>query len=385
MSELASRSIIVVGGGVIGLSCARAVARAGATVTVLERDEFGRGASWAAAGMLAPTAEVDFEETELLRLGRESLDLYPEFVDALESETDLDVDYRAEGTLVVGLDRDDREQLDRLHAYRERLGLSVEKLTGEQAREREPALSPSVHSATACPDDHQVDPRRLVRALVRSLEDEGVVLRQETSVRRVVREGTGNGDPTSESAVVGVETEDGERIEADDVLLAAGAWTGQIGGVPEDVLPHIRPVRGEMIAVELGDPPLLSHVIRAPGAYLVPRTDGPLVIGATSEERGFDERITAGGALQLLHGAWRAVPAIDDQGILDMWTGFRPMSLDARPVVGPTEVPGLWLATGHGRNGILLAPVTARLIRRSLERGGVPPNYQEFAPSRLSR
>jgi len=385
LSELASRSVIVVGGGVIGLSCARALVQAGADVTVLERDEFGRGASWAAAGMLAPTAEVDFEETELLKLGRESLDLYPEFVDDLESETDLDVDYRTEGTLVVGLDRDDREQLDRLHAYRERLGLSVEKLTGEQARDREPALSPSVHSATACPDDHQIDPRRLVAALVQSLNEEGVDLRKETSVQRVVRGETGDGDATSGEAVVGVETESGERIEADDVLLAAGAWTGQIDGVPEDVLPHIRPVRGEMIAVELGNPPLLSHVIRAPGAYLVPRTGGPLVIGATSEERGFDERMTAGGALQLLHGAWRAVPAIDDQGILDMWTGFRPMSLDARPVVGPTEVPGLWLATGHGRNGILLAPVTAGLIRRSFERGGVPPNYQEFAPSRLSR
>jgi glycine oxidase len=375
-SRLNSREIVVVGGGVIGLSAARTLSDAGASVTLVERDSPGQGASWAAAGMLAPTAEVDFEETELLGLGRESLGMYASFVERLEDETGYDVDYRADGTLVVGLDRDDSQQLDRLHAYREDLGLPVGKLSGGQARQREPALSPNVHGATWCPEDHQVDPRKLVRALQASLEARDVRLTQQTTVARVER---------SEDTVDGVVTEDGELIEAQDVVLAAGAWTNRIDGIPGDVMPHIRPVRGEMIAVELGDPPLISHVIRASGVYLVPRSDGSLVIGATSEERGFDDRVTAGGILKLLHGAWQVVPGIDDQAIIEMWTGFRPVSLDSQPVIGPTDLEGLWLATGHGRNGILLAPMTAEILRQSFEQGAVPEAYQEFAPSRLSR
>lgn len=376
MTTLKGREIAIVGGGIVGLSSARALAERGARVQVFERGNFGREASWAAGGMLAPTAEVDFEETELLRLGRESLELYPAFVSEVENEAESRVGYRTDGTLVVGLDRDDRERLDRLDEYRETLGLSVGRLSGDEAREREPALSPNVHSATACPEDHQVNPRALVDALVESLERRGVILRAKTEIDEIVCE---------EGAVVAIESVDGRSFGIDDVVVATGAWTSQLDGVPADDMPHIRPVRGEMIAVELGEPPLLSHVIRAPGAYLVPRAGGPLVIGATSEERGFDERLTAGGVLELLHGAWQVAPAIDDQAIVDMWTGFRPVSLDGRPVIGPTTTEGLWMATGHGRNGILLAPVTARLLADSIEKGGVVDGYQEFAPNRFAR
>lgn len=342
---------IVIGGGVVGLGIAWQLALKGVEVVVFEREHPGCGASGAAAGMLAPTSEVHFEEEDLLALGQLSLSMYPDFVSQLQDYTGLDVDYRQEGTLVIGLDRDDGEALKRLFDYQKQLGLGVEWLSGQDAQQYEPALSPNVHSAVYCASDHQVDPSRLVRALHEACLKAGVEVRTGEEVTHIVVE---------DDRVRGVELRGQRVLHSEHVLVAAGAWSRQIGGLARRVLPHVRPVRGQMLSLDCTDQPLCTHVIRSPDAYLVPKSDGRLIIGATMEEMGFDSRLTAGGVFELLRGAWEAMPGVYDAPILDMWTGFRPMTLNNLPVLGPsTQVERLWFATGHGRNGILLAAVTA--------------------------
>ncbi len=368
---------IIIGAGVAGLGLGWQLADRGVDVLVLERDRAGAGASRAAAGMLAPTAELEFQEIELLELGRASLEMYPEFVDELETASGMDLDYRTEGTLVVAGDRDEGEALDRIYNYQRRLGLDVEKLSTEAVREREPALTPDLHRALACPSDHQIDPEQLIDALVEALDRAGGMLRESCAVQKVRCE---------DGQVRDIVTEDDEHLEADRVVVAAGAWTGQIDGIPSGILPHVRPVRGEMIATDLGDPPVCEHVVRAPhltrpDVYMVPKSDGRLIIGATSEERGFDSRLTAGGIFELLWGSKRVLPALYDRHIQDMWTGFRPVTLDGEPVLGPTDIEGLWLATGHGRNGILLTPLTAYGLVDAILEDALPDVLEGFTPT----
>ncbi len=367
--------IAIIGAGVAGLGVGWKLAQAGYDVTIFERDTAGSGASYAAAGMLAPTAEVTFEEEALLHLGQHSLAMYPDFVAELEQASGVDVDYRTDGTLMVALDRDDAEALDHVHDYHRELGLAVEKLDAEQARELEPGLVPGLHSALLIRSDHQVDPRRLTRALAEAFRRVGGRLREGCAVGRV----------ELDERVQAVVTDAGERVDCDTLVVAAGAWTRQLEGIPADVLPRVRPVRGQMLAVDLGDPALCRHVIRAPDAYLVPKSDGRLIVGATSEEMGFDPELTAGGVFELLRGAWETLPGIYDQHLLDMWTGFRPVSLDNLPVIGPTGVDGLWLATGHGRNGILLTPVTATCLADAIMAGEIGDTLQDFTPTRFAR
>ncbi|MFB6262075.1 MAG: glycine oxidase ThiO [Bradymonadaceae bacterium] len=372
--------VAVIGAGVAGLGVAWRLAQGGAEVVVLERDRVGGGASRAAAGMLAPTAEVEFGETELLEFGRRSLERYPGFVDELEDTTGIDVDYRTEGTLVAATDRDDAEALDRIHRYHRELGLQVERLSAEAAREREPALAPGLSRALYCPTDHQVDPPRLVDALARAVESAGGEIRERTPVDAI----------DCDDGVRAVRTES-RRMRADRVVVAAGAWTPKIGGVPEGILPRIRPVRGEILSIRAtGSDPLCSHVVRAPDptrpdVYLAPKSDGRVIVGATSEERGFESRPTAGGIYELLRGARRAVPGAYDAFLDDFWVGFRPVSLDGKPVLGPTEVEGLWVATGHGRHGILHTPSTADAVAESLLDDRIAPTLSGFTPSDRAR
>lgn len=363
--------IAVVGGGVAGLGPAWRLARRGRDVALFERDEIGAGASTRAAGMLAPTSEVDFTERRLLGLGRHSLELYPEWVEQLTEATGIDLDYRREGTLIVAVDRDDAEALERLHDYHRRLDLQARRLVGDDARELEPGLAPTVNYALYTPGDHQIDPVAMVQALGRAFVDAGGQLHEHSGVQSV-RIGDGGAE--------GLVLEDGTAVEADHVVLAAGPWTDRIEGVPDEVLPGIRPVRGQMVCVELGDPPIVDHVVRAPDAYLVPKSDGRLLIGSTMEERGFDPRPTAGGIYDILEGAIEAVPAVYDAPLRDVWTGFRPLTLANEPAVGPTRVDGLWLSVGHGRNGILLTPATARGLAEALDTGEPPDYLEPFVP-----
>ena len=373
-----NKKILIIGGGVIGLGIGWQLAKSGASVTIYEQAEAGRAASWAAAGMLAPLAEAHTEEPELLKLGCQSLALYPHWVRELEADAEMSIGYRVEGTLIVGLEPDDTHQLRHLYASQQDLGLNVEWLTGREAREIEPTLSPRVTAAIRCESDHQVDNRLMVQALGRAYQRYGGVLCESTTVERIVIEnGIGTGVQTQESFQA-----------ADAIILAAGCWSAQIEGLPDAILPPVRPVKGQMLALQMEDGITLKNVIRTVRAryptsvYLVPRTDGRLIVGATSEEMGFDTRLTAGGVFELLRGAWEAVPGVYELPLLETWTGLRPGSRDNAPILGETPIENLIYATGHYRNGILLTPITAYEISKLILTG---ETSETIVPFRLDR
>ncbi len=364
-------TIAIVGGGVAGLGAAWQLALRDHDVHLFERHHIGDATSSRAGGMLAPVSEATFEERDLLELGLQSLEMYPRWVEQLTDATGMELDYRREGTLIVAVDRDDAEALERLRGYHERLDLPVERLVGDDIHHREPGLAPSIHYALFTPNDHQIDPAAMVRALGRAFVDAGGQLHEDSPVDSVI---------IDDDRTTGVRLDDDTEVDADIVVIAAGARTGDIGGIPDRILPHIRPVRGQMLSVELGDPPLIEHVIRAPDAYLVPKSDGRILIGSTMEERGFDPRPTAGGLFHILEGAREAVPGIDDAHVFDVWTGFRPVSLANKPIIGPTDIDGLFLSVGHGRGGILLTPATAHGLTACIDEGEAPDYLAPFLP-----
>ena len=373
-----NKKILIIGGGVIGLGIGWQLAKAGAAVTIYESGQAGRAASWAAAGMLAPLAEAHNEEPELLKLGCQSLERYPQWVRELEADAEMSVGYRVEGTLIVGLEPDDTHQLRHLHTSQQELGLDVEWLTGRAAREIEPALSPRVTAAIRCATDHQVDNRLMVKALQRSFQACGGALHENSTIESIVIE---NGVAT------GVQTQDGFQA-ADTLILAAGCWSAQIEGLPDTLRPPVRPVKGQMLALQMEAGITVKNVIRTVRAryptsvYLVPRSEGRLIVGATSEEMGFDTRLTAGGAFELLRGAWEAVPGIYELPLLETWTGLRPGSRDNAPILGNTPIENLIYATGHYRNGILLTPITAYEIAKLILTG---KTSEVIAPFQLDR
>jgi glycine oxidase len=359
----------------VGLGVGWRLADAGCTVDLFDQGEAGHGASWAAAGMLAAGVETEPSEEGLFALNREAQRRWPKFAAELEQTTGIGLGLREEGTLVVGLTRDDVEQLRFSFDFQRRLGIELAWLSGREARAREPYLHPGALAAIFSPDDHQVDNRCLVRALRQAFEAAGGRLHEYTAVRAVECAG---------GKVRGVSIAD-VRHPADAVLLAAGAWSRRIDGVPPQACPPVRPIKGQMLALRM-DPaqPILRHVVWAPKIYLVPRLDGRLLIGATVEERGFDADLTAGGVLSLLEAAWRAVPTIEELPIDEMWVGFRPGSRDDAPILGPTPIEGLSVATGHHRNGILLAPITIDMIGRQMLTGEVDPAIRAFGIARFA-
>ena len=373
-----NKKILIIGGGVIGLGIGWQLAKAGVSVTIYEQAEAGRAASWAAAGMLAPLAEAHTEEPELLKLGCQSLALYPQWVRALEADAEMSIGYRVEGTLIVGLEPDDTHQLRHLYASQQALGLDVEWLTGRAARDIEPALSPRVTAAIRCKSDHQVDNRLMLKALRRAYQRYDGMLCERSAVERIVIEsGVGTGIQTQESFQA-----------ADVIILAAGCWSAQIAGLPDTIIPPVRPVKGQMLALQMEEGITVKNVIRTVRAryptsvYLVPRTDGRLIVGATSEEMGFDTRLTAGGVFELLRGVYEAVPGIYELPLLETWTGLRPGSRDNAPILGETPIENLIYATGHYRNGILLTPITAYEISKLILTG---ETSETIAPFRLDR
>jgi glycine oxidase len=375
---MANQKIIIIGGGVIGLGIGWKLAKAGAAVTIYERAQAGRAASWAAAGMLAPLAEAHSEEPELLKLGCQSLERYPQWVSELEIDAEMSIGYRVEGTLIVGLEPDDTHQLRHLYAAQQDLGLDVEWLTGREAREIESALSPRVTAALRCATDYQVDNRLMVQALQRAYQACDGVLHENSNIERIVIE---NGVAT------GVQTQDGFQT-ADVLILAAGCWSAQVKGLPDTIIPPVRPVKGQMLALQMEAGITVKNVIRtirarySTSVYLVPRTDGRLIVGATSEEMGFDTRLTAGGVFELLRGAWEAVPGVYELPLLETWTGLRPGSRDNAPILGETPIENLIYATGHYRNGILLTPITAYEVSKLILTG---ETSETIAPFRLDR
>jgi len=367
--------VAIVGGGVCGLAIGWRLAQGGAAVEIFERGRAGRGATWASAGMLAAGAEAEPGEERLLEITRWGQALWPDFAAELEAASGQGIGYRDEGTLVVAPTRDDAARLRATYDYQTGLGLALDWLTPAEARRREPYLGANLAAALFSAGDHQVDNRRLAEALRTAFLAAGGQLHEETEVTAIE---TAAGRATGLAAGT-------RRVGADVVVLAAGAWSAGLPGLPEAARPPVRPVKGQALALAM-DPraPLLSHVLWAPGIYLVPRAEGSLIVGATVEEKGFDERLTAGGVFALLEAAWRAVPAVEELAIEEMWVGFRPTSRDDAPILGPTPVDGLLLATGHHRNGILLAPATAAAISRYILSGDLPAAARPFTLARFS-
>jgi glycine oxidase len=378
---MANKKIIIIGGGVIGLGIGWQLAKAGAAVTIYESARAGRSASWAAAGMLAPLAEAHTEEAELLKLGSQSLERYPDWVRELETDAEMSIGYRVEGTLIVGLEPDDTYQLRHIYTSQQELGLDVEWLSGRAAREIEPALSPRVTAAIRCATDHQVDNRLMVKALQSAYQKRGGVLHENSTIEKIVIEN---------EVVIGAQTQGGFQA-ADVLILAAGSWSAQVEGLPDMLIPPVRPVKGQMLALQMEEGITIKNVIRAVRArypmsvYLVPRTDGRLIVGATSEEMGFDTRLTAGGMFELLRGAWETVPGVYELPILETWTGLRPGSRDNAPILGKTPVENLIYATGHYRNGILLTPITAYEIAKLILTGETSATIAPFQLDRFLR
>jgi glycine oxidase len=366
---------VIIGAGVVGLSIAWRLAQAGCSVTLYDRAKAGRGASWAAAGMLAAAVETEPGEEKLLALTLESQKLWPRFAREIEAASGISIGYRDEGTIVIALTRDDAEQLRFSYEFQRSLGLEIVWLSGVEARRHEPHLRPGISGAVLSPRDHQVDNRLLGSALAEAARRAGAVLYEHCPVREIELSG---------GRARGVVTDRGSD-PADIVILAAGAWSREIGGVPASYLPPVRPIKGQMLALSM-DPatPLLHHVIWLPRGYLVPRLDGRLIVGATVEERGFDDRLTAGGLLALIEGAWRAVPAIEELPVAETWVGFRPGSRDDAPMLGPSGIDRFVIATGHHRNGILLTPITAEAISAYVLTGRLPEVVTPFAADRFA-
>lgn len=374
VSRRSDAAVAIIGGGVIGLAIGWRLAQAGRAVDVFERGTAGQGASWAAAGMLAAGVETEPGEHALAALNRRSQELWPAFAAELEAASGAPVDLRREGTLMVALTRDDAAQLRFTYDFQRAQGVALEWLSAGAARQREPHLHPQLAAAVYAAADHQVDNRRVVTALKRAFLAAGGRLHEQCPVHAIDSAG---------GRVTGLRIGE-ERHAAACVVLAAGAWSGEIAGLPPAVRPPVRPIKGQMLALRMApEAPLLTHVVWTPRVYLVPRLDGRLIIGGTVEERGFDAHLTAGGIFALLEGAWRALPAIEELPIDEMWVGFRPGSRDDAPLLGPTPLAGLVLATGHHRNGILLTPVTAAAVAQFILSGEMAAVARPFGIDRF--
>jgi glycine oxidase len=367
-------SIAIIGGGICGLGIGWRLAAAGCKVDLFERGEAGHEASWAAAGMLAAQVETEPGEDALLALNLESQAAWPAFARELEAVTGVDIGYRGEGTLVVAAHRDDAAELRNTFEFQTGLGLELTWMTGGQARRMEPHLAPAVSASVFSQKDHQVDNRQLVTALRKAYPEAGGVLHEHTTVDAV--EVTDN---RARGVVV-----DGRLHKADIVLLAAGAWSYDIDGLPPLARPPVRPLKGQMISLRM-DPraPIVDHVVWGPGIYIVPRRDGTLILGATVEDKGFDRDLTAGGVYRLLEAAWEILPQIEELPVKEMWVGFRPTSRDDAPILGPTPVEGLVVATGHHRNGVLLAPLTIDAVSAFVLDGSIRPAIAPFGIDRF--
>ena len=342
-------------------------------MTVLEREEVGFGASTVAAGMLTPSFEVELTPPELVELQLDSLRRYPQFIADVESAGGLSCEYRDDGTLWVSRHRDDELELDHLCQIQEDRGLPAKRLTGRETRAIEPYLSPRAIGGLLVETDHQVNTRRLVPALRSACRAVGVEILEHTGVRSVERIG-GRLQLTLQ------DQDSSSVLRADQVLLAAGVWLeeGLVTPIPRI---GMRPIKGQI--VHLKGQPLVNRVLRNSDVYIVPRAGGELLLGATEEEQGFDMEPTAGGTLDLLRYAFEILPGLYDLYVSEIDVGLRPAVTDHQPVLGPTNTDGIFIAGGHYRGGVLLAPSTAHFMAELMTTGRIPAEVEPFGIERL--
>ena len=364
LALMARDDILIVGGGIIGCALALRLSEEGLKITVVERGEPGREASWAAAGMLAPSSE-HHEEPAMEELARASAALYPKWIERLGAEAASKVEYRTEGTLQVAFSEEEARELE---------GLPGERISPAEARCREPALSEGVIAAVHLPDDHQLDNRRLLELLVQAGVRAGAGFRTGTNVRDVV---------VKSGRATGVRAADGTQVEAGAVVNTAGCWAAQLGPESARLAPSC-PVRGQVMVLQ-AEKGFLRHVVRAPASYLVPRHDGRLLVGGTMEKVGFDKSVTSGGLQGLGEKAHRLVPDAAKLPFAGAWAGLRPGSPDDLPIFGATDIENYFVATGHFRNGILLAPITAQLMAEVILGRKASLPLEAFSPLRFAK
>lgn len=367
-----NNEVIIIGGGIIGCAIAHRLAGEGVGVTVIERGEPGREASWAAAGMLAPQAESAHSVPEsLAELFEASHALYPAFVADLKEETGIHIDYQTNGSIMVAMDYQETKMLAGLLERHLESGRNVEELTARQVEEKQPGLSEAVEAALFFPEDHAVDNRQLMAALVEGASRRGVSFLNHTPVLGLTFEG----ERVSGARIPG------RVVAGDTVILAAGCWTDSIE--TGEVVTGVRPVRGQIVCLE-NKPQTLRHLIHSSGCYIVPWPDGRAIVGSTLENAGFDKRVTAEGASKLLSAAIKTVPGLRAATVLDHWAGLRPNTPNDLPLLGKTGYSNLILATGHFRNGILLAPITAQLISELILSDTTSLSLKPFGVKRFS-
>lgn len=370
-----THDVLIVGGGIIGGAMALELAQRGLHVAVLDRQELMHEASWAAAGMLSPAPDCP-AAIPLVSLARASLALYPNFVDAVQEASGVRTGFRAGGAVEGIFHGDAERELSTLVALHRGLGLACEPLSLEEARKMEPALGRDARAAAFLPDECSVEPRALTAAVLGAAASAGTALCPGVEVSSLVRQG---------NKCIGVKTSRGELFPAAQVVLAAGCWSSQISGAAP-FAPTL-PVRGQMAALKNFGAPI-RHVLRSEHGYMVPRgMDSPqtVVVGSTLENAGYEKRVTSGGIEKILTAANELVPQLAKAEIVETWCGLRPGTPDQLPILGPAEVGGLVFATGHYRNGILLAPITAKLIGEWIAEGRTSFAWDSFSPLRFAR
>jgi len=372
LSDRGSYDAVIVGGGAIGLCCAWSAARRGARALVVDRAGPPAGATRVAAGMLAPIGELAFGEPELLRMTLAAAERYPGFVAELEAASGMSSGYERHGALHIALDRDEAAELRRVHDLQRSLGLAAEWLPPRRCRELEPSLTPSFNGGVHAPEEAAIDPRRMSAALLAALAAEGVDVRSGVEVADALLDG---------ERIEGVRTSSGEELRAGAVVLATGAWAGTEAWLPENARPPVRPVKGQILELRAVDGAApCERIVASERVYLVPRPDGRLIAGATTEERGFDSAVTAGGVHELLREAYRLLPDVAEMELVEAMAGLRPATPDNLPLIGHGGLDGLILACGHYRNGILLAPLTGEAVAGLLAGEPLPDSLAAAEP-----
>ena len=368
--------ILIIGGGIIGLSIAWRLIGIGKKVIIIDKKNLGKEASWAAAGMLSGRLDLKPCEKKLLPIFEKSHLAWPKFAEELENKSGKSIGYKKEGTLRVVCDLHEEKKLKNNYDFLKNNKVNITWLSGDKIRDKEPYVSNNVLSGFFSPDDHHVNNRYILDALITILKKNknNCIFKENTEVEKII---------TNKNQVIGVKTNN-EIIKTKEIIVCSGAWTSKIKNIEIKEVP-IRPVKGQMVCLKVPkNISLLKHILWRENVYLVPRNNSDLIIGATEEEMGYDKSLTVGGIYNLLKVAREVLPAIEDLSIVESWSGLRPTSRDDAPIIGPSKkLKGLIYATGHHKNGILLAPLTSSVIKNYYLNGNIGNDFNNFEPGRF--